>query len=194
MAKLVSPGVQVTITDESVYGPTGTGTVPMLFIATGQDKVDPTGTTSTAAQTAKAKAGKPVLVTSQRELTQNFGNVDFHKVGASVAQGDETNEYELLAAYSFLGQRSAAYIVRADVDLTSLRPQSSAPTGPAANNTYWLNPGTSNWGLFKYTSTATGWEAVTPTVEITDGQGTPTSAVVTGITPEDLTSQVSTII
>ena len=29
MANLVSPGVQVTITDESVYGPTGTGTVPM---------------------------------------------------------------------------------------------------------------------------------------------------------------------
>ena len=180
MANLVSPGVQVTITDESVYGPTGTGTVPMLFIATGQDKVDPTGTTDIAAQTVKSKAGKPVLVTSQRELTQNFGNVDFHKVGASVAQGDETNEYGLLAAYSFLGQSSAAYIVRADVDLTSLRPQSSAPTGPAANNTYWLNPGTSNWGLFKYTSTATGWEAVTPTVEITDGQGTPTSAVVTG--------------
>ena len=180
MANLVSPGVQVTITDESVYGPTGTGTVPMLFIATGQDKVDPTGTTDIAAQTVKSKAGKPVLVTSQRELTQNFGNVDFHKVGASVAQGDETNEYGLLAAYSFLGQSSAAYIVRADVDLTSLRPQSSAPTGPAANNTYWLNPSTSNWGLFKYTSAATGWEAVTPTVEITDGQGNPSSAVVSG--------------
>ena len=110
------------------YGPAGSGTVPMLFIATGQDKVDPTGTTSTAAQTAKAKAGKPVLVTSQRELTQNFGNVDFRKVSGTVQQGDETNEYGLLAAYSFLGQSSAAYIVRADVDLTSLRPQSSAPT------------------------------------------------------------------
>ncbi len=46
MANLVSPGVQVTVTDESVYGPAGAGTVPMLFIATGQDKVDPTGTES----------------------------------------------------------------------------------------------------------------------------------------------------
>jgi len=172
MANLVSPGVQVTITDESVYGPTGTGTVPMLFIATGQDKVDPTGTTAIAAQTVKAKAGKPVLVTSQRELTQNFGNVDFHKVGGSVVQGDETNEYGLLAAYSFLRQSSAAFVVRADVDLTSLRPQSSEPTGPAANNTTWVNPSKSNWGLFKYSTTA-GWEAVTPKVEITDGQGTP---------------------
>ena len=177
MANLVSPGVQVTITDESVYGPTGTGTVPMLFIATGQDKVDPTGTTTTAAQTVKSKAGKPVLVTSQRELTQNFGNCDFRKVGGSVAQGDETNEYGLLAAYSFLGQSSAAYIVRADVDLTTLRPQSSEPTGPAANNTYWVNGLSSNWGLFKYG--ATGWEAITPSVEYTDGSA-PSAAVVTG--------------
>jgi hypothetical protein len=177
MANLVSPGVQVTITDESVYGPTGTGTVPMLFIATGQDKVDPTGTTTTAAQTVKSKAGKPVLVTSQRELTQNFGNVDFRKVGGSVAQGDETNEYGLLAAYSFLGQSSAAYIVRADVDLTTLRPQSSAPTGPAANGTYWVNGLSSNWGLFKYG--ATGWTAITPSVEYTDGSA-PTATVVTG--------------
>tara|TARA_B100000767_G_C19763029_1_gene536111 strand:+ start:139 stop:2493 length:2355 start_codon:yes stop_codon:yes gene_type:complete len=177
MANLVSPGVQVTITDESVYGPTGTGTVPMMFIATGEDKVDPTGTTTTAAQTAKSKAGKPVLVTSQRELTQNFGNVDFRKVGGSVVQGDETNEYGLLAAYSFLGQSSAAYIVRADVDLTTLRPQSAAPTGPAANNTYWVNPSKSNFGLYTYT--ANGWVAVTPTVEITDGSA-PSAAVVTG--------------
>ena len=177
MANLVSPGVQVTITDESVYGPTGTGTVPMLFIATGEDKVDPTGNSAIAAQTAKAKAGKPVLVTSQRELTQYFGNVDFNKVGGSVVQGDETNEYGLLAAYSFLGQSSAAYIVRADVDLTTLRPQSSAPTGPAANNTYWVNPSSSNWGLFEYG--AAGWEAVTPTVEITDGSA-PSASVVTG--------------
>ena len=44
MANLVSPGVQVTVTDESVYGPAGSGTVPMIFIATGQNKVDPTST------------------------------------------------------------------------------------------------------------------------------------------------------
>ena len=39
MANLVSPGVQVTVTDESVYGPAGAGTVPMLFIATGQERL-----------------------------------------------------------------------------------------------------------------------------------------------------------
>ena len=35
MANLVSPGVQVSITDESVYGSSGAGRVPMIFVATG---------------------------------------------------------------------------------------------------------------------------------------------------------------
>ena len=178
MANLVSPGVQVTISDESVYGPTGAGTVPMLFIATGADKADPTGTEADgiAKYTKSAEAGKPVLVTSQRELTQYFGNVDFRKVAGSVMQGDETNEYGLLAAYSYLGQSSAAYIVRANCDLTSLRPLASAPVGDPNNNTYWFNP-TSDWGMFEYTTS--GWTAITPTVEIV-ASGAPTATVVDG--------------
>ena len=178
MANLVSPGVQVTISDESVYGPAGAGTVPMLFIATGADKVDPTGTEvdGIAKFTKSTEAGKPVLVTSQRELTQYFGNVDFRKVAGSVSQGDETNEYGLLAAYSFLGQSSAAYVVRADVDLTQLRPLASAPVGNPSNNTYWFNP-SSDWGIFEYG--ATGWSAVAPTVEIV-ASGAPTATVVDG--------------
>jgi len=179
MANLVSPGVQVQISDESVYGPAGAGTVPMLFIATGQDKVDPTGTEADgiAKFTKKSNAGKPVLVTSQRELTQYFGNCDFRQVSGTVAQGDETNDYGLLAAYSFLGQSSAAYIVRADVNLTALRPLSSEPKGPAVSGSYWFDPSASNWGIFEYS--ASGWVAVTPTVEITDGSE-PSAAIVTG--------------
>ena len=178
MANLVSPGVQVTISDESVYGPAGAGTVPMLFIATGADKVDPTGTEvdGIAKYTKSAEAGKPVLVTSQRELTQYFGNVDFRKSSGQVFQGDETNEYGLLAAYSFLGQSSAAYIVRADVDLAQLRPLASAPVGNPNNNTYWFNP-TSSFGIFEYT--ADGWTVQTPTVEIVSS-GAPTATVVDG--------------
>lgn len=180
MANLVSPGVQVSVTDESVYGPAGSGTVPMLFIATGENKADPTGTEADgiAKYTKAAHAGKPVLVTSQRELTQYFGNVDFRKVAGSVVQGDETNDYGLLAAYSFLGQSSAAYIVRANVDTAALRPQSSEPVGPAANNTYWLNPESSNFGLFAHDGS--GWVLQTPTVEITTGGAGPSVAVVDG--------------
>jgi hypothetical protein len=179
MANLVSPGVQVTVTDESVYGPAGPGTVPMLFIATGQDKVDPTGTEvdGIAKFTKKANANKPVLVTSQRELTQYFGNIDFLKSSGTVVQGDETNDYGLLAAYSFLGQSSAAYIVRADVDLAALRPAASTPVGNPDNNTYWSNPAASNWGIFEFDGT--NWVAQSPTVEIT-ADSVPTTAVVNG--------------
>jgi len=180
MANLTSPGVQVSVTDESVYGPAGAGTVPMLFIATGEDKADPTLTESDgiAKYTKSANAGKPILVTSQRELTQYFGNVDFRKVSGTVQQGDETNEYGLLAAYSFLGQASAAHIVRADVNLTELRPSSSAPAGDPANNTYWLNPTGASMGIFEYT--ASGWVEKTPTVEIVSSAGAATATVVNG--------------
>ena len=180
MANLTSPGVQVSVTDESVYGPAGAGTVPMLFIATGEDKADPTLTESDgiAKYTKSANAGKPILVTSQRELTQYFGNVDFRKVAGTVQQGDETNEYGLLAAYSFLGQASAAHIVRADVNLTELRPSSSAPAGDPANNTYWLNPTGASMGIFEWSGTA--WVEQTPTVEIVSSAGAATATVVNG--------------
>ncbi len=176
MPNLVSPGVQVTISDESVYGPAGAGTVPMIFIATGEDKVDPTGTEvdGIAKYTKSANANKPVLVTSQRELTQYFGNCDFRKISGTVMQGDETNDYGLLAAYSFLGQSSAAYIVRANCNLTSLRPQTNEPVGDPANNSYWFNP-SSDWGIFEYDGAA--WASKTPTVEIV-ASGAPTATVV----------------
>jgi phage tail sheath protein FI len=178
MANLTSPGVQVSVTDESVYGPAGAGTVPMIFIATGEDKADPTSTETDgiAKYTKSAQSKKPILVTSQRELTQYFGNIDFRKVSGTVQQGDETNEYGLLAAYSFLGQASAAYVVRADVNLTELRPSSSAPGGAAANNTYWVNPTGANWGIFE--SDGTSWSEQTPIVEIVNS-GSPTTVTTT---------------
>ena len=196
MANLTSPGIQVTVSDESVYGPASAGSIPMLFIATGTDKTDPTSTETDgiAKYTKKAQAGKPILVTSQRELTQYFGNVDFRSVSGTVQQGDETNEYGLLAAYSFLGQSSAAYIVRGDVNLTQLRPASTAPTGAAINDTYWLNPTPSKFGIFERDTGNLNWVAITPSVEITSG-GTPTTAVVNGayLVAIELTATETTI-
>ena len=43
MASLVSPGVQVSVVDESAYGAPGSGTVPLLLVATRTNKTDPTG-------------------------------------------------------------------------------------------------------------------------------------------------------
>ena len=110
-----------------------------LSIATGADKVDPTGTEvdGIAKYTKSAEAGKP-LVTPQRELTQYFGNVDFKPRNG--IQGDETNEYGLLAAYLALGATSIHCY--ANVDLHNYVPDALAIT----SNTYWFNP-TSSFGI-----------------------------------------------
>jgi Trk K+ transport system NAD-binding subunit len=62
MATLVSPGVAVSVTDESFYAGAGAGTVPVIVIATGQDKT--LADASTAAYTTFATAGKLYLITS----------------------------------------------------------------------------------------------------------------------------------
>ena len=82
--------------------------------------------------TKSALAGKVVKVTSQRELTQFFGNPTFTKSGTAVVQGSETSEYGLMAAYSYLGQGNQAYIVRADLSLGQLEATTTAPTSAYA--------------------------------------------------------------
>ena len=118
MTTLVSPGVNVSVVDESAYAPPGGGTVPLIVIATAEDKPDPTETETDgiARFTRKPDAEPPIVsVTSQREISQFFGDPIF-----DTTEGSETSEYGLLAAYSYLGQGSRANIVRADVDLGQL--------------------------------------------------------------------------
>ena len=57
MATLGSPGVQVTVIDESFYTPAAPGTTPLIFVATAQDKSNASGT-GTAQGTTAANAGK----------------------------------------------------------------------------------------------------------------------------------------
>ena len=73
---LVSPGVQVSVIDESFYTPAEPGTVPMIFVASAQDKINSSGT-GTAQGTLAANAGKVFLMTSQRELAETFGDPVF---------------------------------------------------------------------------------------------------------------------
>ena len=64
---LQSPGVQVTVIDESFYTPAEPGTTPLIVIATAESKSNAAGT-GTAAGTTQANAGKVFKITSQREL------------------------------------------------------------------------------------------------------------------------------
>ena len=113
---LISPGVQVTVIDESNYMPSATATVPYFLIATAQDKVSGTGS-GIAAGTLKANAGKVYPITSQRDLAATFGNPFFYKTSTGTPiNGYELNEYGLLAAYSALGIGNRAYVQRADIE------------------------------------------------------------------------------
>ena len=177
MAELVSPGVSVSVTDESFYASAGAGTVPLLIIATAQDKTGPDGT-STAAFTTKANAGKLKLITSQRELLQQFGNPSFYKSGSTQLNGYDLNEYGLLAAHSFLGLANRAYVLRADIDLGELAASSKAPTGAIADGSYWLDTASSTFGLREWSGTA--WVKKTVSVvdstSINSGTGGPSQA------------------
>ena len=182
MATLVSPGVSISVSDESFYAAAGAGSVPLIVIASAQDKKAPDGT-STAAYTTSATAGKLYQITSQRELLQNFGNPVFKTSGATPLHGNEQNEYGLMAAYSFLGIANRAYVLRADIDLNELDASSSAPTKNPANGAYWLDTSLTSWGLKRYESSAWVLKTVKkPGASEVDSNGDPKAAF--GVTGE----------
>jgi len=163
MATLTSPGVAVTVVDESFYTPAASGTTPLIIIASAEDKDNPSGTT--AAGTMAANAGKVYLVTSQRDLTDTFGTPLFYTDSSGNPQhGNELNEYGLQAAYSSLGVSSRAYVVRADIDLNQLLPQSTAPTGDPVAGTYWVDTAASSFGIKEWSSVTRKFTSVTPIV------------------------------
>jgi hypothetical protein len=170
---LSSPGVEVKVIDESFYTPAEPGTVPMIFIASAQDKKNGAGT-GTAPGTLLANAGKPYLITSQRDLVETFGEPSFKTdTNNNPIHGGEINEYGLQAAYSVLGVSNRAYVTRAAIDLDALAASSSAPTANPAAGTYWFDTAMSIFGIFAWNSAAasvTGGQSFTnkvPTV-ITD--------------------------
>lgn len=150
---LVSPGLEISVTDESQYVPGAVGTVPLVILATAQDKANPSG--STAADTTASRAGKLLSYTSQRELISAMGYPSFQQSSAGTPlHGDERNEYGLMAAYSALGTVNKIYAIRADVDLMALEGTSVRPIGSVADQTLWLDLSTSTWGINE-------WDAVT---------------------------------
>ena len=164
---LVSPGVEVTVIDESSYLPAATNSVPYILLATAQDKISGTGAT-VAPGTLAANAGKVYLITSQRDLAATFGNPFFYKTSnGTPINGYELNEYGLLAAHSVLGVSNRAYIQRADIDLSALTASLVRPTGAPDNGTYWLDTSVTQWGITQWSSITNTFTVITPIV-ITD--------------------------
>jgi hypothetical protein len=175
---LTSPGVQVTVIDQSQYVPSTVNTVPYFVIATAQNKVSSDGIT-VAAGTLAANANKTYLITSQRDLAQTFGVPFFYNTTTGTPiNGYELNEYGLLAAYSALGVSNRCYVQRANIDLTALTASLTRPVGTAPNGTYWLDTGASNWGMFEWNAATQAFElqkpmVITSATEVVGGSGDP---------------------
>jgi Phage tail sheath C-terminal domain len=151
---LTSPGIEVTVIDESFYTPAEPGTVPLIVVATGKDKRNGAGT-ATATATTTVNAGKAFKVTSQRDLIDNYGVPFFEKtVTGTPIHGSERNEYGLLAAYSLLGVSNAAFIVRANIDLSELTGTTTAPGANPDDGDWWIDTRNTAWGIFEWNGNA----------------------------------------
>jgi hypothetical protein len=163
---LVSPGIQVTVTDQSLATNGGSTTLPLIIIATAQNKNAPVNSSTNASLIAPGTTVNNIdnlwLVTSQNELINTFGVPIFHSDPAN-----ELNEYGLLAAYQFLGIASNCWILRASVPLDQLVPSSFEPTKDVPNGTYWFDTSSTVWGIFRSNGSSnlvTAWNAVEPLV------------------------------
>jgi len=161
---LTSPGVEVSVINESFYVPSDAGTTPLFIVASSQDKANGAGD-GTAVGTQTANANTAYLISSQRELTETFGDPKFYTdASGNSLNGYELNEYGLQAAYSFLGVANRAFVLRANVDTAELVGSAAAPTADPTDGTYWFDLASSTYGLFEWSKTDQKFTAITPTL------------------------------
>ena len=147
---LFSPGVEVNVIDESFYTPSAAGTVPMIFVASKENKTNSSGS-GVAEGTLKANAGRPYLLTSQRELGELFGDPVFMSDGnGNMIHGGELNEYGLQTAYSLLGVTNRVFVTRADIDISKLEASATPPGGDPADGTYWFDTDSTAFGIAEW--------------------------------------------
>jgi hypothetical protein len=160
---LVSPGVEITVIDESQYAPTAVSTIPLLFVATSQNKSSPSGKIAEA--TAPENVNNLYVLTSQRDVLSFFGSPLFYNNTNNVPlHGYELNEYGLLTAYSLLGVTSRCYVIRADIDLSELASLGDRPLAAPADMTYWLDLTPTRWGLFNWSSGDQAFNTIVPII------------------------------
>jgi hypothetical protein len=129
MATLVSPGVSVTIVDESFYVAATAPTVPLFFVATRADKKKPDGVTDAARVNEHSIVR---TITSLNQSVDSYGVPYFRRdnTGAEL-HGDCRNEYGLFALNQYLSLGNRAYVVRADVDLADADVVTLTPGTPS---------------------------------------------------------------
>jgi hypothetical protein len=112
---LVSPGVTSTIIDQSFYVSNQAATIPLIFIATADQKFQADGVTP-----ALGTFENNVLreVTSVQQSLQLYGTPRFlTDASGNPLHGDSRSEFGLDALNKALGVCSLAYVIRANVNL-----------------------------------------------------------------------------
>ena len=72
---LVSPGISISINDQSQYVNSNVGSVPLVVLATAENKTNPSGSIATG--TTEASVGTLLSFTSQRDLINQMGIPSF---------------------------------------------------------------------------------------------------------------------
>lgn len=124
MASLISAGAAVSVINDSMYSPNEASTVPLIFIATAEEKTQPGAGNVPALGTYES--GVVRTITSIPEMISLYGYPRFlQDSNGQQHHGDARNEYGLYALYQYLQEGSRAYVVRANVnlndDVTSVR-------------------------------------------------------------------------
>lgn len=115
MPSLISPNVSVTIIDESFYIPGRATTLPIIFIATADQKMQSDGITPAV---GTYEYGVVREVTSIRQSAELYGVPRFlESASGEPHHGDARNEYGLDALNKYLEIGNRAYVVRANVNL-----------------------------------------------------------------------------
>lgn len=115
MANLISPGVQVNIIDQSLYVSGRQTTLPLIFLATADEKYQPDGVTPAI---GTYEHGVLRVVTSIKQALELYGTPKYYySVTGTPHHGDARNEYGLDALLKYLEVGNRAYVVRANVNL-----------------------------------------------------------------------------
>ena len=168
---LISPGVSVSVTDDTAYSTGVSSSTPLIIIGTHKNKTTPSG--AIASGTLVENANVLYNITSQAELVSTFGTPVFYSSDGTAEHGYELNEYGLHAAYQFMGINNNCYVLNSLIDYSQLLPLASAPRAPAIGGTYWLDTSNTKFGIFMSnggTSKVSGWTSITPTVISTSAQ------------------------
>lgn len=115
MPRLISPGVSVDVEDRSLFTSGRAGTVPLILIATADEKVQLDGETPAI---GTYEHGVLRTVTSVRQATELYGIPRYlYSADGRPHHGDVRNEYGLDALVKVLEISDRAYVIRANVNL-----------------------------------------------------------------------------